>query len=105
MGWCTEGITRGGLMDGFGRGGFGMMGHGRFMFPFFGFFVFAVVAVAVVLFVIWLVRRSGHAKVRAGNGSVVDTPLFVAKRRLAAGEITAEEFERIRGYLADHEEA
>ena len=89
MGWC----------DGFSRGG--MMGSGRFMFPFLGFFVFAVVVVAVILFVIWLVRRSGHTTVNTGQTAVMDTPLHVAQRRLAAGEITVEEFERIRGSLAD----
>ena len=104
MGWCTESISRGGMMDRFSRGGLGTMGHGRFMFPFLGFFLFVVVVIAVVLFVVWLARRSGHAKVQAGNSAVADTPLFVAKRRLAAGEITVEEFERIRGYVSDSEE-
>ena len=92
MGWC----------DGFSRGG--LMGGGRFMFPFLGFFIFIVVAVAVILFVVWLVRRSGHTNVSTGHTAVMDTPLHVAKRRLATGEIMVEEFERIRGRLTEQTE-
>lgn len=101
MGWC-DGFGRGGMMDGFGRGG--MMGGGGFLFPFLGFLIFAVLAVAVVLFVIWLIRRAGRTGTQVSSGGAADTPLFVAKGRLAAGEITVEEFERIRSYLVDHEE-
>ena len=91
MGWCEGGFSHG-----------GMMGGGRFMFPFFGFLVFAVVAVAVVLFVVWLVRRSHHATSSGPYHSAMATPFQVAQRRLAAGEITVEEFERIRERLSDH---
>lgn len=90
MGWCEGGFSRG-----------GMMGGGRFMSPFLGFFVFAVVAVAVVLFVLWLVRRSRHATGGSFHTAAMTTPLQVAQRRLAAGEITVEEFERIRERLRD----
>lgn len=91
MGWCTEGVSGG-----------GMMGGGRhMMFPFLGFLIFAVLAVAVVLFVIWLVRRSGRTKVQVGNTAVVDAPMNIARNRLAAGEITVEEFDRIREKLSD----
>lgn len=43
----------------------------------------------------WLVRRPGHAPA----GSAGPDPLEIARRRLAAGEITAAEFEEIRSRL------
>jgi len=43
----------------------------------------------------WLVRRLGHAPA----GSAGPDPLEIARRRLAAGEITAAEFEEIRSRL------
>lgn len=93
MGWCDEGFRRG-----------SMMGGGRFMFPFLAFFVFAVVAVAVILFIVWLVRRSGHTKANTGQTAVIATPMSIVERRLAAGEITVEEFEKIRAHLTNQDE-
>jgi len=43
----------------------------------------------------WLVRRLGHAPA----GSAGPDPLEIARRRLAAGKITAAEFEEIRSRL------
>lgn len=85
MGWCLDGIGRGG----------GMWGGARFMHPFWGLFFFGLVALIVVLGVLWLVRRSRQTT--GGTGvSTMATPLQIAQRRLASGEITVDEFERIR---------
>ncbi len=73
---------------GYGGGGLGML--------LFGVLVF----IAVVLLVVWLVRMaSGH---HAPGGAVPpsqpaghDEAVAIAKRRLASGEITAEQYGEI----------
>lgn len=57
---------------------------------FLGFLALLGVGIA------WLVRRLGHATPVGHSGP---DPLEIARRRLAAGEITLAEFEEIRSRL------
>jgi uncharacterized membrane protein len=79
--------------NGFGWGGWGGLGTAG-LIPNVLFFV----AVLVVLGVgtAWLVRRLSRSPLAPAAG--VD-PLEIARRRLAAGEITIAEFEEISGRL------
>ena len=54
--------------------------------------IFAAVVIVVVVFL--LVRP--FYENRTGSGRVTETALDIAKRRYAAGEITPEEFEKIK---------
>jgi len=54
--------------------------------------IFAAVVIVVIVFL--LVRP--FYENRAGSNQLTDSPLDIAKRRYAAGEITAEEFEKIK---------
>ena len=86
-------------------GGYGynnMMGGGWFgwlMMAFFGL----VVLVGVVLLVVWIIRSSsGHGSPHGqaqqpmpGAAPGHDEAVAIARRRLAAGEITKEEFDAI----------
>lgn len=92
------------MMGGYGRGYGGgynsMMGgnwYGGLLFFLFG----ALILVGIVLLVIWAVRVSGGSH-GAGGGSTSgpgaaghDEAVAIAKRRLASGEITKEQYEEI----------
>jgi putative membrane protein len=54
--------------------------------------IFAAVVIVVVVFL--LVRP--FYENRTGSNRLTESPLDIAKRRYAAGEITADEFERIK---------
>ncbi|HEY5527021.1 MAG TPA: SHOCT domain-containing protein [Candidatus Anoxymicrobiaceae bacterium] len=54
--------------------------------------IFAAVVIVVIVFL--LVRP--FYENRPGSNQLTESPLDIAKRRYAAGEITPEEFERIR---------
>jgi len=54
--------------------------------------IFAAVVIVVVVFL--LVRP--FYENRTGSNQLTEAPLDIAKRRYAAGEITAEEFDRIK---------
>jgi putative membrane protein len=54
--------------------------------------IFAAVVIVVIVFL--LVRP--FYENRAGSNQSTESPLDIAKRRYAAGEITAEEFEKIK---------
>ena len=84
-GWC--GGWGGGL---YGGRGFGMMGgYWPFGMLFMGIFWIAVIALAV-----WAIWRltGGRKTAHIPTGSHFD----ILKRRLAAGEITADEFTRLK---------
>ena len=53
---------------------------------------------AIVLGIIWLARAGGPVR---GRGAPVETPDDVLRRRFAAGEITREEYDRIRRALEE----
>jgi uncharacterized membrane protein len=86
MGWCW---------NGFGWGSWGSMGIIGSVLNLM--FVVGVVAV-LGLTIAWLVRQVNRRSTSAVAQSRVD-PLEIARRRLAAGEITIAEFEEIRGQL------
>ena len=52
-----------------------------------------------MVIVIWLVRRSSRATTGAGVYGGSTAALDVIQNRLASGEITVEEYHRIRGEL------
>jgi uncharacterized membrane protein len=94
-----------GYGNGYGGGGYGggyggMMGGG---FGGFLFFLFGVLFIAgIVLLVIWAVRASGghgHAAPGAAppapGAAAHDEAVAIAKRRLASGEITPEQYGEI----------
>lgn len=87
--------------DRFGSGFNNMMngGWGSILWLLFG----ALIIAGVVLLVLWAVRSStGHS---AGGGSTPpqalghDEAVAVARKRLASGEITKEEYDQIIGAL------
>ena len=55
-------------------------------------------AVGVVVLVRWLTASGGGSGTASGPGATAggESPLDILRRRLAAGEITEEEFERLR---------
>ena len=84
--------------EGVGRGWMGFGGGLSFLLPLLGTLLFVAALAAVILFVIWAARRRPAT---AAQGFVTDevAPLELARRRLALGEITLEEFEQVRSAL------
>lgn len=87
------------MMTEYGQGlGWNMMGgwFGWFVMMFFGL----LVLVGLILLVAWAVRASSHGG-HSGVGPVPptavahDEAVAVARRRLASGEITPEQFDEI----------
>jgi putative membrane protein len=77
----------------YGGPGYGMMGwYSPFWMIFHGLFWIVVIAL-----VIWAVVRLSKSRTIGGAG----TPLDILKRRLASGEVTAEEFAKIKKALDD----
>jgi putative membrane protein len=78
-------------------------GPGFMLFSGLHIFVWLIVAAVVVLLVIWAVRSSARPMYWAPPPSAPapqrETPLDILARRFAAGEITAEEYERGRNLL------
>ena len=92
------------MMGGFGRGyggGYNSAGGGSWfgggMMLLFG----ALILVGIVLLVIWAVRASGgrHTAARgvvpSSGAAGHDEAVAIAKRRLASGEITKEQYDEI----------
>lgn len=71
--------------------------------PFFGFFglMWLVVPVLVVLLIVWVVRSQSQPIYMVPPPGVPprETPLDILARRFAAGEITAEEYQKARDLL------
>lgn len=85
----------GGMMGWGGLGGYGGYGMGivgwLFMLVFWG-----LIIAGLVLLVRWLWDQ-GRTRAGAGGG---ETPLEILKRRYARGEISKEEFDRMKQDLA-----
>jgi putative membrane protein len=63
----------------------------------FGGFLMFLFWVVVILFIIWLVRRSGGHQHMMMHGK---DALDIARERYAKGEITEEEFQKIKQNLS-----
>lgn len=93
------------MMGGYGYGYGPMMGGGWFgaiiMFALWALFI-----AGVVLLIVWLVRSAGGQRQAPlaggapGQPPAVDEALAIARKRLAASEITPEQFEEIRKTLS-----
>jgi putative membrane protein len=85
------------MMGRYGGFGYGTMGGGGWWVFLFGL----LILVGLILLVIWAVRAlSGHGK--TGTGAPPSPPagphdeaIAIAKRRLASGEITPEQYQEI----------
>jgi putative membrane protein len=101
--WGRAGYFMGpGMMRGFGFGGH-MYGGMGWMGPL-GWIVMILFWLLVVGGVVWLVsylvrRGTRPAGTSEMTGPASETPLDIAKRRYASGEIDAEEFEHIKESL------
>jgi putative membrane protein len=73
--------------------GYGMMGWGHH--GLFGPILMALFWILVILCVIWFVRSRAHARKDRPEDSAID----FLKKRYAKGEITKEEFEKIKDDL------
>lgn len=74
--------------DGWGRGWGPMMGPGG------GMFMGMILIIVLIVAVVWWITRGSKA---CGSGTdAKETPLEIAKRRYAAGEITKEQFETLK---------
>ena len=87
MGWCY---------NGFGLGGWGTWGSLGTLGLILNLVFFVGMLAVLGVGTIWLVRRLGRRPLAPAAG--VD-PLEIARRRLAAGEITIAKFEEIRNRL------
>lgn len=89
MGWCCSGWGWGGWGGWGAWGGLGTVGFILNLIFFVG--LLAILGLGIA----WLVQQV--ARKPAGSGG--PDPLEIARRRLAAGEITLAEFEEIRDRL------
>jgi putative membrane protein len=78
-----------------------MGGLGGFMFPGFGL----IIIVVLVVIIVWALaggRLSGsQGGTSDGRPTSPDTPLEIVRKRYARGEITREEFERMKKDLLE----
>ena len=84
------------MMPGMGWGGYGY-GYGMGIFGWLFMLLFSgLIIVGLVLVVRWLWEQGRPA----GGGGVGEAPLDILKRRYARGEITKEDYDRIKQDLA-----
>ncbi len=82
------------MMGGFGSG-YGMMGWG-WLAMVIAFLVMLAVIAAVIVGVVWLVRALGGS---TRPSTERETPMEILRRRMAAGEISNDEYERMKQML------
>lgn len=91
------------MMGGYGRGygGYNSVGGGSWLTGGMMLLFGALILVGIVLLVIWAVRasRGGHGAVGGATpppgAASHDEAIAIAKRRLASGEITKEQYDEI----------
>jgi len=78
-----------------------MMGGGMTWFFFLMMLFGLLIFVGIILLAVWAISRwTGSERLRPSNpSSVQEDPLTILQRRYARGEITREEYERIRSDL------
>lgn len=94
-------------MMGWGYGGPGMMGGyggGSVLGGLLMLFFWLIFVIGAILLVVWFVRSGTAHRMTSGGGNVPGAParddaLDIARRRLASGEITPEQYEAIRKTL------
>jgi putative membrane protein len=69
---------------------YGPYGGGMWMFFEFLFWVFIVIG--IILLIVWIAKQPGRYE--RGHGE--ESPLDILRKRYARGEISKEEFERIK---------
>ncbi|SDJ46310.1 SHOCT domain-containing protein [Salimicrobium halophilum] len=85
----------GGMMDGYGMGG-GFFGN------FFGFgLIFLLLILAIVAIVIWMVKP-GDSKDSGTRNSSSENHEGTLKSRLARGDISEEEYDRLKKKLNEN---
>ncbi|MDF1515919.1 MAG: SHOCT domain-containing protein [Anaerolineae bacterium] len=77
------------------RGGWGFMG----MLP--GIIIFVALLIVIIVAVLWLISRGRSANTTGQSAGGHIDPLEIARRRLAAGEITTAEYEKIRDRIQE----
>jgi putative membrane protein len=55
--------------------------------------------ISVISLIAYVVSSAVHGRRRSGNAACSETPLDIAKGRYARGEITRDDFERLRSDL------
>lgn len=66
--------------------------YGGGMWMFFHFFFWTLVLVGVILLIVWIVSQTG----RQSGGHSEESALDILKKRYARGEISKEEYEKIK---------
>ena len=72
------------------------------MFHYFGFnsmWLGWIFWLAVVVLIVWLVSRNSNSQITNYNSRNFESPLDILKRRYAKGEISKEEFDKIKNDL------
>lgn len=73
---------------------YGMYGGGMWMF--FHFLFWLLVVIGVILLIVWIVRQTSGRE--GGRGG--ETALDILKKRYAKGEISKEEYEKMKDDLS-----
>lgn len=73
---------------------YGLYGGGMWMF--FHFLFWLLVVIGVILLIVWVVRQTSGRE--GGRGG--ETALDILKKRYARGEISKEEYERMKDDLS-----
>ncbi len=76
------------MMTGFGMG-----------FGWFGFLMMAIFWIAIIAAALWFIRNLFPQNNNTNSGEMPDTPLTILKKRYARGEISKEEYEKMRFHL------
>ena len=86
-------------MMGGGMMGYGLMGRGAMYFPFGGIIMWILIIVVIGVAVYLIVRTQKNVGSKGVLTDKVETPLDIAKKRYARGEISKEEYEDIKHNL------